>query len=73
MGQQPQPSESGIWRSGAGSKAWLSMLVDAMESASSPDLRGVPCDGLVLAGFRAQLARPAASCTHYGSRFSLRH
>jgi hypothetical protein len=57
----------------AGSRAWLSMLVDAMESASRPEMRAVPCDGLVLAAVSAQLSRPAASYAHHGSRFSLRN
>jgi hypothetical protein len=56
-----------------GGEAWLSMLVDAMEKASRPELRSVPCDGLVLAAVRAQLSRPAAPYAHHGSHFSLRN
>ena len=71
MGHEPR--SSGIWRSSEGSKAWLSMLVDAMERAARPEMRAVPCDGLVLAALRAQLSRPAASYAHHGSHFSLRN
>jgi hypothetical protein len=73
MGHQPQASESGIWRSGDGSRAWLSMLVDAMENAARPEIRAVPCDGVVLAALRAQLSRPSLPYSHHGSRFSLRN
>jgi hypothetical protein len=71
MGHEPQSSR--IWRSGDGSKAWLSMLVDAMESVARPEMRSLPCDGLVLTAVRAQLSRPAASYAHHGSHFSLRN
>jgi hypothetical protein len=40
-------------------RLWLSMLVDAMEQASRPELRAKPCNGPALAGLRAQLALPA--------------
>jgi hypothetical protein len=69
MGHQSQ-----VWRSASGGKTWLSRLVEAMESASRPELRSVPCDRLVLAAVRAQLARPAAPYAHLGSHhFSLRN
>jgi hypothetical protein len=49
------------------------MLVDAMEDASRPEIRAVPCDPQILIAVRAQLARPA-SPHHYGaSAFSLRN
>ena len=68
MGQQLTP-----WRSESGQNSWLSMLVDAMEKVSRPESRAVPCDRLVLAAVRAQLARPASSYAQYGSQFSLRN
>jgi hypothetical protein len=37
------------------------MLVDAMDKFSRPELRGVPCDQLLLAAARAHLARPAST------------
>jgi hypothetical protein len=61
MGQQIQSRRSGnSWRSGTGQNSWLSMLVDAMEKFSRPEVRAVPCDQLTLAAFRAHLARPAS-------------
>jgi hypothetical protein len=68
MGQRIQP-----WRSGDGSKLWLSMLIDTMEKISRPEFRSVPCDRTVLAAVRAQLARPASAYPHYASHFSLRN
>jgi hypothetical protein len=49
------------------------MLVKAMEEVSRPEVRAVPCDRLVLAALRAQLARPASPYAHGGSQFSLRN
>ena len=68
MGHQSQ-----VWRSASGSRAWLSRLVEAMESAARPELRNLPCDGKVLAAVHAQLSRPAAPYAHLGSHFSLRN
>ena len=68
MGQQLQ-----IWRSESGDRLWLSLLIDAMEEASRPESRVVPCDPFVLAALRAQLARPAPNFTHCDSAFSLRN
>jgi len=70
MGQQLQP-----WRSetGRGQTLWLSTLVEAMEEVSRPEVRALPCDRLVLAALRAQLARPASPYAHCGSHFSLRN
>jgi len=68
MGQQLQS-----WRSGSGEKSWLSLLIEAMEGASRPELRGISCDRLVLAALRAQLARPASPCLGSVSRFSQRN
>jgi hypothetical protein len=68
MGQQLQP-----WRLGDGEKLWLSMLIDAMEEISRPELRAVPCDRSVLAAVSAQLARPASPYPRCGSYFSLRN
>jgi len=51
---------------------WLSMLVDAMEKFSRPELRAVPCDQSTLAAVRAQLARPASAYLPH-SHFSVRN
>jgi hypothetical protein len=48
------------WRTREDERLWLSMLIDAMEQASSPELRVKPCDDAVLARLRAQLALPAS-------------
>ena len=68
MGQQIQG-----WRSASGQRLWLSMLIDAMEAISRPELRAVPCDDQLLATVRAQLARPALAHTPYASAYSLRN
>jgi hypothetical protein len=68
MGQQLQR-----WRSAGGDRLWLSMLIDAMEQVSRPELRSLPCDRLLRAAVYTQLSRPAAPCSHQGSRFGLRH
>jgi hypothetical protein len=68
MGQQLQS-----WRSADGERLWLSMLIDAMEDVSRPELRGMACDPSLLVALRAQLARPASAYAHCGSHFSLRN
>jgi hypothetical protein len=68
MGQQIQG-----WRSASGQRLWLSMLIDATEEISRPELRAVPCDEQLLAALRAQLARPASAHTPYASAYSLRN
>jgi len=68
MGQQIQG-----WRSASGQRLWLSMLIDAMEEISRPELRAVPCDDQLLAALRAQLARPALGRAPYASTYSLRN
>ena len=68
MGQQIQG-----WRSANGQRLWLSMLIDAMEAISRPELRAVPCDEQLLAALRAQLARPALARAPYASAYSLRN
>jgi len=68
MGQQLQ-----TWQSKGGDRRWLSMLVDAMEEVSRPEVRAYPCDPFVLAAVRAQLARPASGFAYCGSVFSLRN
>jgi hypothetical protein len=82
MGQQLQAKQlkgwqskswpSQAWRSGSGQNLWLSMLVDAMEKFSRPELRAVPCDQLMVAAARAHLARPASAYLPR-SHFSLRN
>ncbi|MGH6711852.1 MAG: transcriptional regulator [Bradyrhizobium sp.] len=68
MGQQIR-----TWRSGGDQRAWLSMLIDTMEQVSRPEQRAVPCDGQLLAAFRAQLARPATAAMAFNSSYSLRN
>jgi hypothetical protein len=43
---------------------WLSMLVEAMEEVARPEVRAQPCAPAVLAGLRAQLARPTLPGSH---------
>jgi hypothetical protein len=50
-------------------RRWLSMLIEAMEEASRPEIRNVPCDKQALAAVEARLARPHC----YGSPFSFRN
>jgi len=61
------------WRSGDGQKLWLSMLVDAMEEVSRPEIRKIPCDPRIVIALRAQLARPASPYPYGISKFSLRN
>ena len=61
------------WRSASGQRLWLSMLIDAMEAISRPELRAVPCDDQLLGTVRAQLARPALIRAPYASAYSLRN
>jgi hypothetical protein len=55
MNQQP-----GAGRSTDDGQLWLSMLVGAMEDASRPERRALPCARSALAALHAQLAYPAA-------------
>src|ERR1700722_10643978 len=65
--KSPRPGES--WRSGNGERRWLSLLVDAMEEFSRPDIRSVPCHPSLLVAARAQLAHPVSSgASHFGLR-----
>jgi hypothetical protein len=68
MAQQTQQ-----WRSGNGEMAWLSALVETMETVSRPELRAMPCDPALLAVVEAHLAGPAMPHALYGSTFSLRN
>lgn len=60
-----------MWRSEAGSRLWLSMLVAAMEDASRPEPRR-SLDASTLDGLRAQLALPPAFGMYQASS-GLRH
>ncbi|WP_043161545.1 hypothetical protein [Bradyrhizobium sp. Ai1a-2] len=62
-----------IRQSEQGDRRWLSMLIDAMEEASRPEIRNVPCDKQVLAAVEARLSRPAVAYPCYGSSFSFRN
>jgi hypothetical protein len=72
MGQQLQTWKS-PWNSSGGQRLWLSMLIDAFEDVSRPEVRAVPCDSHVLAALRAQLMRPASVGLPYASPYSLRN
>ncbi len=62
-----------IWRGGEDWQLWLSMLVDAMEEAARPEVRAKPCPPSIVAGLRAQLARPVSHYAFAASAFSRRH
>jgi len=71
---KPAACRPGSWRSGDGQKLWLSMLVKAMEQASRPEIRKIPCDPTMLLALRAQLALPASPYPYCGgSTYSLRN
>jgi hypothetical protein len=57
MGQAVRPQRLGIERTGAGERAWLSMLIDTMEKISRRDVRSAPCDAGLLTTVRLRLAR----------------
>ena len=61
MGQAVRPQRLGqglgIQRTGAGERAWLSMLIDTMEKVSRRDVRTAPCDAGLLTMVRLQLGR----------------
>jgi hypothetical protein len=61
------------WQHGGGERQWLSLLVDAMEHASRPEVRAVPCEAAVLHALRAQLARPVSVGAYARTPFSLRN
>ena len=61
------------WRRGTGETAWLSALVETMDTLSRPERRAVPCDRILLAAVTAHLARPSVRYGLYGSKFSLRN
>jgi hypothetical protein len=69
--RQLQASQFQAWQSVNGERLWLSMLIDAMEQVSRPELRRVPCDPSILVALRAQLAQPASPPAHGVTRFSL--
>jgi hypothetical protein len=68
MAQQTQQ-----WRSGNREMAWLSTLVETLETLSRPEVRAMRCDPALLAAVQAHLARPATPHGFYGSNFSLRN
>ena len=68
MGQQ-----AAAWQGGEGQQLWLSMLVDAMEEASRPEVRARPCAPEILAGLRARLSQPLSHNPFAASAFSLRN
>jgi len=60
MGQAVRSQRLGIERTGAGERAWLSMLIDTMENISRRDVRNTSCDATLLSGVRLQLGRSVA-------------
>jgi hypothetical protein len=44
-------------RTGASERAWLSMLIDAMETVSRREVRTAPCDARLLTTVRLRLGR----------------
>jgi hypothetical protein len=56
-----------------GERPWLSMLVDAMQTAARPELRAIPCDRSVLAEVSVQLGLPQAVYPQSASSFSFRN
>ena len=66
-----QELRSSIWRSEAGSRLWLSMLIAAMEDASRPEVCRQNIETSTIDGLRAQLALPASFGPHRG--LGLRH
>jgi hypothetical protein len=68
MGQQLQS-----WRFGDGETLWLSLLIDAMEEISRPEIRARPCDPSILLALSEKLARPASPYPYGVSKFSLRN
>jgi hypothetical protein len=50
------------WHGGDGERLWLSLLVVAMEEASRPEIRSMPCESAILQACRAQLAQPVTAC-----------
>ena len=68
MGQQRN-----TWHHQNGERQWLSLLVDAMEEASRPEIRALPCEAAILQALRAQLAQPVTAHTYARTAFSLRN
>ena len=60
-------------RAGGMDRRWLAALVEAMEQAARPEVRGVPCDARLISAAAAHLARPAPTFAHCGSAYSLRN
>ena len=61
------------WQSGGGERLWLSRLVRAMEEASRPEVRTLPCEAAILQALRAQLAQPVSRYRYASTAFSLRN
>ena len=58
MASRLQPWQSGKARARKGELQWLSRLIATMEQIARPEVRARPCDQLMLAAARAQLAKP---------------
>ena len=61
------------WQHGDADRRWLTRLVDAMEQASRPEVRVVPCEAAILQALRAQLAQPVRARSYVHTPFSLRN
>jgi hypothetical protein len=67
MGQAVRPQRLGIERTGAGERAWLSMLIDTMETISHREVQTAPCDARLLTVVSLQLRRsvgPPSRASH---------
>jgi hypothetical protein len=69
MAIRVQPGRSGSARKGE--LLWLSRLIATMEQIARPEVRAMPCDPLVLAAVRAQLARPVRAFAAGATPFSV--
>jgi hypothetical protein len=68
MGQRLEPRQHG-----GGDRRWLARLVEAMEHASRPEVRAVPCEAAILQALRAQLAQPVRTFPYAHTPFSRRN
>jgi hypothetical protein len=57
------------WEPGTGEKLWLSMLIEAMDKVSRPEIQAVACDRSVLAAVTMQLERPVSPYVHRAQNF----
>jgi hypothetical protein len=61
------------WHQAGDERLWLSLLIDAMEEASRPEIRALPCESSILKELRAQLAQPVSHRAYAATASNLRH